>query len=101
MTVKQDLQNAAAAIRQLGWWQASGSTYEPSRPMSVCAVMALDVVTGFDRSRCHDATDALAAHLRLSSDNHPYGAVVDWNDAPGRTAEEVIAAFEAAAEAQP
>lgn len=85
MSIKRDLQNAATLLREMGWtpapkgkgWNSLGAIQDVTRSMG----------------RYLDARDAFTEHMR------GWDAARAWEDAPGRTAEEVIAALEAAAEA--
>jgi len=88
MGVKQDLQNAAALLRDGGWCQFDMSDGYGRH----CVHGALLVVAGRDNGRFYAARDFLR-------DRVTGGGLMSWNDSPGRTAEEVIAALEAAAEA--
>lgn len=82
--VAADLRAAADVLRRDGWTQ--GGLSADGRH---CAIEALFRATaGVGR--------ALVAHDALRSQ---VGKVATWNDTPGRTADEVIAALEAAADA--
>jgi hypothetical protein len=98
VSVKRDLQNAATLLREMGWCQ--GDYFADGRRDFWGAIFdATNIPPWRDVSpRVYDAGAAVAAHLGI--DPLP-SFIADWNDAPGRTAEEVIAAFEAAAEAAP
>lgn len=87
MTTKEILLGAAEYLRVHGWVQRMG---DPGGPR--CAVGAvISVHQGPERLDAYAAfADAAGIDLRALS-------IGDWNDAPGRTAEEVIAAFERAA----
>lgn len=85
MLASEILDKAADKIVECGWCRGV-------RRPRVCAVnaMAAAVKDGF----CH-ASLALRQHLGLSG-----RSVADWNDAPGRTQEEVIAKLREAAAAE-
>lgn len=83
---KQALLDAAQYIRDHGWCQ--GRFYDGDR---VCLLGALIVSTQGRQEYAAAAAALYQANGPVSSDAH------DWNDAPGRTKEEVIAALEQAA----
>ena len=108
--VAADLRAAAEVLRRDGWTQE-----EYHRPCGHCAQGAIAVATGFHVSlspysddaldfdivwrgvpeeRATEARNALAAKVGI----HPW-QIPNWNDDEGRTADEVIAALEAAADA--
>lgn len=80
---------AAEYIRQHGWCQNQVETHDGR----VCTVGAMGKVTIHKREM-----DCSAAAKRFVDFNKiEPGFIGRWNDAPGRTKEEVIAALEAAA----
>jgi hypothetical protein len=98
--VAADLRAAADVLRRDGWIQLSDHAYGGH-----CASGAIEVAIdpewedhreeGWEyeeNQRFSEATLRLCRLVDASS-------VTGWNDAPGRTADEVIAALEAAAEA--
>jgi hypothetical protein len=85
--VAQKLREAADLLAANGWIQEAPSD-EHDR---YCMVGAVNVVTD-DADVYEDATEAILYHIGVLS-------IVQWNDEPGRTAEEVIAVLrETAAE---
>jgi hypothetical protein len=94
-TTADVLRHAALLIEERGWMQ--GVSTGPSR----CAVFAIDTAAGANNDVVHwRAHRVLASYLGLNipdvvGDRRP---IVEWNDTPGRTAAEVIAALRAAAE---
>lgn len=109
MNTSEVLNAAADHIERRGWTGASGTDSEvtkrawypdPEAVYPVCAEGALRLANG--GLRANDAIKALKVYLH---DRYPEcvnsvsGEVVvfSWNDAPGRTADEVIAALRAAA----
>lgn len=92
MSTKEALNAAADYIEQNGWFQDEPADAGDG---TACAIWALDEVAG---GFYNDARNALVNHLGLRELRL---SVIQWNDAPGRTKEEVIAAFRAAAEAVP
>lgn len=91
-----DLRAAAEVLRRDGWTQGAYRGARGSR----CASDALCVVTGSTHQAEVGAAyeRAMAAALALASATGAR-AVWLWNDTPGRTADEVIAALLAAADA--
>jgi hypothetical protein len=94
------LERAADVIVERGWCQGvfhCGS--------SVCAVGAISVVVNGDPIPVDrmPATDAFDLWLHDHRDLPPYGEdglISDWNDEPGRTADEVITALRECAAAE-
>lgn len=105
MSTAEILRKSAQAIRDLGFakFTRHAGQYEvperASKVGAVCALGAIEIATGDDHyvvNRSHPAVIALAAHLPSSPFSDDY-RVVNWNNLPVRTADEVIATFEAAA----
>ena len=88
--VAADLRAAADVLRRDGWTQELFINQVSGCP---CVAGALLDVAGY---RWHNAIERLGAHLGIGTS--PL-AVYRWNDTTGRTADEVIAALEAAADA--
>jgi hypothetical protein len=96
--VAQDLRAAAEVLRRDGWTQ--GFMHCDGKH---CALGAVEVVVdpdtnddeGWDDEQNRRFADAAKLLRRVTGESQ----IVDWNDDPGRTAEEVIAALEAAADA--
>lgn len=91
MTIPEILRAAAERIRTGGWCQ--GRLGDCDGP--VCALGAIKVAMGGHPLGALGDTGRAA----LKAVNETVGAdsLVLWNDAPGRTAEQVIEAFEATA----
>lgn len=91
VNIKGALLAGADLIEAEGWNQGGMSD-------GFCAVQALSYAMpgpeDYDFLYPH-ARNALVAYLGIECDE-----LIPWNDAPGRTKEEVVAAFRAAAEAQ-
>jgi len=85
--VAADLRAAAEVLRRDGWTQG-GLAHEGR-----CAIEAIWHVTDFYGERPRAAVEGLRVVLP------PPASIIRWNDAPGRTADEVIAALEAGADA--
>jgi hypothetical protein len=94
---------AAAEMLEAGVWAQGGlpgsGGVNCNEPNARCAGLAVTEIadrypdaTGDDRER---ATQRLLRHLGLQGNEF---AVYRWNDAPGRTKEEVVSALRAAAE---
>lgn len=107
--ISADCRAVADVIERNGWHQGgyyfaeSGKLAGDSR---VCALGAINVVVhGLPwapmwhtaaRERCGALVMAITGHIRATG--QAGDTLVDWNDEPGRTAEEVIAAFRACAD---
>ena len=102
--VAADLRAAAEILRREGWTQGKNIDDEGCRCiLGALACVATGGKTSQDNwelgpNRERFAELRAAVHDVLIYDMPP-GGVVGWNDAPGRTAREVIAALEAAADA--
>lgn len=98
-TVAQILRKAAEALRKKG--HTKGTRLNHAGQM--CAIGAIEHVTNGNYIDDSDAAvKALGEHVPQSpierhTRNPISWAIADWNNAPERTAEEVIATFEAAA----
>lgn len=87
MTPKQVLEAAANRIERLGWCQRrNGVKYGDGPNCAVGAMIAVSTIS-----------DARPAQIRVEN-FLGVPRLMEWNDAPGRTAEEVIAALRAAAD---
>jgi hypothetical protein len=103
--VAADLRAAAEVLRRDGWTQGDYYDFETGCHCVLGALIAaaggpkathpMDLAPPATRSRFDPAVKAVIDHLGFDYGLH----VVDWNDAPGRTADEVIAALLAAADA--
>lgn len=101
MTTRAVLLKAAEHIERHGWQQNEYG--QNGRPC--CAAGAMMQVTNHLSSMrvLTRSFVALVRHLGLKqapndlSYNHLVGSIANWNDAPGRTGDEVIAALRAAA----
>jgi hypothetical protein len=100
--VAQDLRAAAEVLRRDGWMRGDLGTCDgPKCAVGVAYYVASDgaeVVYEFSGSdtihRAERIADAVADEIGVGRQDLP-----TWNDAPERTADEVIAALEAAADA--
>jgi hypothetical protein len=100
--VAQDLRAAAEVLRRDGWTQGDLGTCDgPKCAVGAAYYVASDgaeVVYEFFRSdavrRAEQIADLVADEIGVERSELP-----NWNDEPGRTADEVIAALEAAADA--
>jgi hypothetical protein len=83
MTAGEVLAKAADLIEARGWIQQEFET-----PHGVCALGAMQRITyGFEiRMECED-------RARLALETEIGEAITIWNDAPGRTKEEVVTAL--------
>ena len=88
------LLDAAQYIREHGWCQNTVSTKDGR----VCAVGAIGAAyeAAFHDKGCGIAITAMEHLDRHLSISGPW-SIPKWNDAPGRTAEDVVAAMEEAA----
>jgi hypothetical protein len=94
--VAADLRAAAEVLERDGWTQG---VYHDLESGCRCAQGALDSIYGaheaegsYDQAVEEAANDHLAAVIGTPR-------IISWNDEPGRTADEVIAALRAAADA--
>ena len=93
--VRNVLLEAADKIERLGWWQVNidwqvGIDIDTHNG-GYCALTAISVVTTY--TTFERAQKRLAQYLRLRQGT----SIPRWNDAPGRTKEEVITALRNAA----
>jgi hypothetical protein len=99
LTAPNLLREAKALLIERGWGQ--GPWQKRAKPSSMCASEACQVV--WKGSGPISPMKALAAAIDPKFKPNDYGnkqvgIVLDWNDAPGRTVEEVYATFDRAAE---
>lgn len=108
MTAAETLREAADVIRRNGWIQGDYFDRDQldggriSKDCSVCLHGAINLAAGGDPENDYHhnavkATNTLVEWLWTALDPAIYASLSAWNDAPGRTAEQVIAALEAAA----
>lgn len=103
MKASELLRKGADEIRRRGWWQgAYGSDHEDLKSCSVCAVGALNAADSGTPYPADDLSDAHYAASRLLDelvwrDGAGSPGIVNYNDQPGRTVEEVLDLFERAA----
>lgn len=91
MKIRDILNAAADVIETRGWCQSSyrvGRRVCASRAIMVVLKMPLNKIVIYDRAE--KAAAALCRHIRKRK-------LWEWNDAPKRTQQEVVAAFRAAA----
>ena len=95
MNVSDYLNKAADIIEEKGWIQGDFETED-----GVCVNRAITLVTWSDRGRPMDIelSDQVRRALREYLSSAPL-SLYKWNDKPGRTKEEVLAALRGAAEA--
>jgi hypothetical protein len=104
-----DCRAVADVIERNGWHQGGYYFAEAGKlpgDSRVCALGAINVVShGFPWSplwhtagRERGASLVMAITGYILASGHAGDTLVDWNDTPGRTAEEVIAAFRACAD---
>src|SRR2546423_6957485 len=104
-----DCRAVADVIERNGWHQGSYFYAEPGKPAGqsrLCALGAINVVTHgvpwsplwetAARERGAAVVMAITGYIKASG--RAGETLVDWNDEPGRTAEEVTAAFRACAD---
>lgn len=90
LTPAQQLRAAAEVIRRDGWAQGWKVCIGPHGPC--CPVIALNRV-----ERDRENWSVNRACLRRVIDRFDDGGIIAWNDTPGRTVDEVLAALESAA----
>lgn len=90
--VAEDLRSAASMIEKRGWIQGAPVTRD-----GVCALGAINLATDYSE-RCQEAVWTLAEYLELNNPVVPAAMKIPaWNDAPGRTKQDVVQAMEKAA----
>ena len=95
--VAADLRAAAEVLRRDGWTQG---VFHDTTTGCRCLQGALDAVYApRERMGAYVESDEDATYVQLAKIIGT-NRVIDWNDKPGRTADEVIAALEAAAAAE-
>lgn len=95
MTLVEILRAGKARLLERGWCQGDSAALYAEEPRKCCAATALT-----DPIRCGD--DMMDALNFLKRVNGIASNIGDWNDAPERTLEEVLSAYDkaiAAAEA--
>lgn len=104
MTQVQEDAAAVAAVLRQGWTQyvyarnAGGDRVWPNDPDAVCHC-ALGAVSSVCGPLINDRSHAL---VRIATQKvSPYRSFTQFNDTPGRIAEEVIAVFDAIAAGEP
>lgn len=85
---QKTLLDAAEIIKRDGHWKASDDCGAPKSQCIISATMAAAPDHATYETACANLCVALGSNS---------GAVMDWNDAPERTADEVIAALQSAA----
>lgn len=93
-SLKDTLVEARSLIQDVGWTQGTYATYaEGNKVIGYCALGALSATHAGPEIR-HDAI------MRLSKQTVQYNGsdIVSYNDAEGRTKEEVLAVFDQAIE---
>lgn len=97
MTTKEILQKARALV-EAGWMQ--GASFDAKSGCycasgAICAAANLSEIVFICENRtCTEARSKFATSNKLAGIG-----IVPWNDAPGRTKDEVLAAFDKAIEA--
>lgn len=93
MKTKREVLLRAAELCEVGWVQGSAAC----SPGCDCAVTAINAAAS-DELLSIWCWNELADYLRLPCPESAGSAIIRWNDTPGRTKEEVVAALRAAAE---
>lgn len=109
MKTSELLRKAADEIRRRGWFQGAYGDVDPDgetpldEQMKTCRVCAWGAVrsaaNGSPYGWEHDTATPVDRSILALTGVIPIPSVPDWNDAPGRTVEEVLDAFERAAQA--
>ena len=94
MTTREVLLKAADIIEEKGWYQ--GNMIGPKGEL--CMLGALNVASDYSLEYFNVRT-VVRDHLHISVKDKSF-SLSNWNDAPERTKEEVIAALRGAAEEQ-
>ncbi len=90
MTTVEVLRAAKAELQRRGWMQNPPARDDNS---PCCAAQALNIYETFSNE--FDSFDALQMALGIKTDGNTKW-LADWNDALGRTVDEVLAAFDKA-----
>jgi hypothetical protein len=98
MTTREILLKAAQIVREPGMWRQKAAS-GPQDP-TCCAMEAIEAAAGKKRVSSYEGSEAMTALGKLLGQG-AYRSIIAWNDAEGRTAEEVAAAMEQAAESIP
>lgn len=95
LTPAQVLRKAADLIERRGLWKAGRDDTWPLDTDPHCVCTAIDSITGSDRIAYRQGIESMRLHLGLRVQGG--GEVPAWNDAPERTAEEVVREMRACA----
>jgi hypothetical protein len=101
--VAADLRAAAEVLRRDGWMQDDNGSCDGPKCLAgavnyvVTGALSVDEFPEEDEEQEARADAAMRVVADLVGENYVF--IARWNDAPGRTADEVIAALEAAADA--
>lgn len=93
-SVCEVLDEAARLIREVGWCQQTYSKWDRGEPIGFCAIGAL--TSAAHRLLKEDFTNSAvptAAEHKLAGAIGGSTSITRFNDAPGRTKEEVLAKF--------
>jgi len=85
------LARTADVIDEVGWYQ--GDLYDP-RGTGMCTLAAIYAAAGVDMAKATPSeADAICAAIESLQGRLGVESVVNWNDAPERTAEQVTSAL--------
>jgi hypothetical protein len=93
ITVSENLEEAADRIEKSGWWD--GSPYV-SMESKFCIATSITCRPGSKGEEQLAIARVLGFDTNLTP-NHIVRAIIDWNDTPGRTQQEVLDVMRAAA----
>lgn len=91
MSIADTLRAGKANIEARGWCQGDGKVFDPLRRYGFCVGSSLGPVT-FDNPEMTKVCDM----FKIANGISLLSGLGDWNDAPERTKEEVLAAFDKA-----
>lgn len=92
MSVVEDLRNAKQELLRRGW----GKGFLEREDGSLCALGAIQCVTGVSHARRFMAEKQLEAHLGAECFDTAYKPVAAFNDEPGTTFRDVLNLFDKA-----
>lgn len=94
------LRGAKARLIRIGWAKGDGPTIHAKGPaLRCCAATAIAMANNIEYAVLHETAKLF---VRANPEIDPARGIADWNDAPERTLEDVLAAYDkaiAAAEA--
>jgi NAD-dependent dihydropyrimidine dehydrogenase PreA subunit len=92
---REIMQRAKGLIQRNGWARGDEEAFDPDRQAGYCVATAcVAACSKAELDAGHER--ALVLHFKAANGIDPYAPIADWNDAPGRTKAEMLAAFDKA-----